>query len=314
MVMVAPAAGSRLGSAPAYSLHVGGAESNVAMYAAALGHHTKWLSRVGNDPLGDFVMSEVAKAGVDVSGVDRDPNRATGVYFKDPTDDGTRVWYYRSDSAATVMDVATAGPLLGEPPLLLHLSGITPMLSANCNELAHYLVVDRPLENTVISFDVNHRPALSNRAEAPDVLRDLSNAADIVFVGLDEASVLWGSKTPDDVRNILSGPEQLIVKDGGREAVWFSSTETVIAPAPRVDVVEVVGAGDAFAAGWLSGWLRGLEPYDRLRLGHRLAGACLRSTSDYIELPSPETIREELDIPTSAWDGGLHRPLQLTED
>lgn len=304
MGMVTPTPGGRLGSAKAYQLHAGGAESNVAMYAAGLGHSTAWASRLGTDSLGDFVLREIASAGVDVRGVERDAAKPTGVYFKDPTEVGTRVWYYRQHSAASQMGREMVRPLLASRAQVLHLSGITPVLSESCHDLVSHLVRDRPLGDTVVSFDVNLRPALGEPHEVADSMLTLANASDIVFVGLDEASTLWGCSVPDDVRRVVPLPKHLIVKDGANEAVWFGTSGREAVPAPSVEVVELVGAGDAFAAGWLSGCLRELDPRDRLRLGHRVAGACLRATSDYIELPSPDTIREELRIPEADWTRG----------
>lgn len=304
MVMVSPQAGAHLGSSPTYLLHVGGAESNVAMYAASLGHRAKWLSRVGIGPLGDFVTDQIAAAGVDVSEVERDEQRPTGVYFKDPGDEGTKVWYYRGGSAAAAMNQHMHNSLRAMPPRVLHLSGVTPALSESCLDLMRHLVLERPLESTRISFDVNYRPALDTEGTLPQALLELARAADIVFVGLDEAEI-WGCSRAEQLPEMLGAGREIIVKDGARDARWFSGDTVALAPAPKVDVVEAVGAGDAFAAGWLSGWLRGLRPEDRLRLGHRIAAAALSSTGDYVNLPAPQVIRDELDISSSAWDGQL---------
>ncbi|WP_051095060.1 PfkB family carbohydrate kinase [Streptomyces sp. LaPpAH-108] len=113
----------------------------------------------------------------------------------------------------------------------------------------------------VISFDVNHRPALWPKGIAPDALRYLANRADIVLVGLDEAQDLWGPDlTPTTARDLLPGPRILVVKDGSRAATAFTASETVTVPALRVTVAEPVGAVDVFAAGFFAGLLRG-DPY-----------------------------------------------------
>jgi 2-dehydro-3-deoxygluconokinase len=269
-------------------LDTAGAESNVAMYLADHGLDARWVSRLGDDAFGHRVLKHVSAAGVDVSGVRMDPARPTGLLFKDPVGDGsTQVSYYRRGSAASAM-----GPdILDEAAMRTagwwHLTGITPALSASCRDLAHAaLRADRP-----VSFDVNYRPALW--PEPPgEPLRALAQAADIVFVGLDEARALWGDNlhAPNDVRLVLPAPRVLVVKDGPRAATAFTSDAVTSVPALAVDVVEPVGAGDAFAAGFLSGLLRG-EPTERcLRLGHVTAASALSVSGDHGPLPSPAEI------------------------
>src|SRR5699024_1493884 len=77
---------------------VGGAEANVAGALAALGVETTWLSRLGNDPLGELVASDLTRRGVTVL-AERDEERPTGLYLKEITDTGSRMHYYRNGSA-----------------------------------------------------------------------------------------------------------------------------------------------------------------------------------------------------------------------
>jgi 2-dehydro-3-deoxygluconokinase len=126
---------------------------------------TAWPSRDGDDPLGRILLDVIAGHGVDVSGAVADPTRPTGVFFKDPGPDGTSVHYYRRGSAASAM-----GPDLAVPRArLIHLSGITPALSPSC--------------------------AVVRRGRRRALLR-LASAADIVFVGQDEAERLWAPPPP----------------------------------------------------------------------------------------------------------------------
>jgi 2-dehydro-3-deoxygluconokinase len=289
MALVAPDPPRPLAEGGPMRLDVAGAESTVASYLAMLGARVAWASRVGADPLGVLVRTRIAGHGVDVSLVDVDPTAPTGVFFKDPAE-RTTVHYYRAGSAASRL-----GPEdLDRPAVrgcrVLHLSGITPALSPSCAELVHRgLSMTGPLR----SFDVNHRPGLWPAEVAAPVLAGLADRADLVFVGLDEASTLWGTATPADVRRLLPGPRTLVVKDGPIGATSFRGDDTVFAPAPPVDVVEAVGAGDGFAAGYLFGLLRGLPEPARLRLGHRVAGAALRVAADVG--PLPPSIMEGLD-------------------
>jgi 2-dehydro-3-deoxygluconokinase len=277
MALVTPDPPAPLALGGPMRLEVAGAESTVACYLAQLGLGAAWVSRVGADPLGDLLLTTIGRWGVDTSAVTVDPVAPTGVFFKDPerSDESagtsTRVYYYRAGSAASRL-----GPEARVPnAAITHLSGITPALSPSCAAL-----VDRLLSERRCSFDVNYRPGLWPVEHAAPVLRELAMRADIVFVGLDEAQTLWGVVTPDDVRALLPGPSTLVVKDGADGATSFHPGGTGFVPTPAVEIVEPVGAGDAFAAGYLAAQLRGLPEVERLTLGHRVAAAALGVTGD----------------------------------
>ncbi|MFF5180101.1 sugar kinase [Micromonospora sp. NPDC000316] len=286
MVVLCPPPGEPLEHAERVALSVGGAESNVAGYLARLGHGAAWVSRVGDDPFGRAVVRHVAAAGVHVDLVTVDPTAPTGLYVKDPGPTATAVHYYRAGSAASRMDAdALADPRL-TGAAVLHLSGITPALSDSCRALVTHAVTDRPVPGALVSFDVNHRARLWPAEQAAPVLRDLADRSDLVFVGQDEADALWGTGDPLAVRRLLPGPQTVVVKDGAVGATaLFRDAEPVFVPAPRVAVVEPVGAGDAFAAGYLAGVLRGLDPVRRLRLGHLVAAQALGSSGDNAPVP-----------------------------
>lgn len=284
MVLLAPAAGVSLRAAETVQLAHGGAESNVAVSLARLGNAVQWCSRLGADPLGDRIVDDLAGEGVAVGGVVRVPGAPTGLYLKDPAATASTVWYYRAGSAASAMDRTDVDRALAGSPRLLHLSGITPALSASCADAVAYAV---DVADPTTSFDVNYRAALWPSVDvAGDALLVLARRADIVFVGLDEAATLWGTSTAADVRALLPQPRWLVVKDGGVRASAFDADVGVHLDAPAVDVVEPVGAGDAFAAGWLHGWLHGLHPAARLHLGHLVAGITLRSSTDHGVFPA----------------------------
>jgi 2-dehydro-3-deoxygluconokinase len=284
-------------------LEVAGAESTVACYLAQLGLRAAWASRVGADPLGDLLLSTIGSWGVDTGFVEVDPGAPTGTFFKDPGSKGpgepgrsdgrrhagTRVYYYRAGSAASLLGPESQVPRA----VLTHLSGVTPALSSSCAAL-----IDRLLAERRCSFDVNYRPGLWPVDGAAPVLHELAARAEIVFVGLDEARTLWGVSTAADVRALLPQPTVLVVKDGAVGATSFHPGGTDFVPTPPVDVVEPVGAGDAFAAGYLAGLLRGLPETDRLALGHRVAAAALAVTGD-VAMLGP-TVRSALSTAVGA--------------
>ncbi|MEW2495276.1 sugar kinase [Streptomyces nodosus] len=280
---------------------IAGAESNVALYLADHGIPARWVSAVGDDPFGRRVRARIAAGGVDISGVRTDPERPTGLLLKDPGPHGTRVHYHRAGSAASALTPEALDDPAVKGAALVHLSGITPALSPHCHALVERAL--RPDRPWPVSFDVNHRPALWAGRSAAGVLRPLADRADIALVGLDEARTLWGDGITDAerVRDLLPGPRVLVVKDGGRAATAFVGATAHRVPALTVPVTEPVGAGDAFAAGFLGGLLRRL-PVDRaLRLGHLTAASALRTTADHAPLPDPSLITALLDADEKTW-------------
>jgi 2-dehydro-3-deoxygluconokinase len=259
------------------SMTMAGAEANVAVHLASLGLRTAFLSRVGDDPFGELIRDRLIEAGVDAAVV-VDPAAPTGVYFKDPGEAGTLVHYYRAGSAASTMDSSVWSDC--PPARLVHLSGITAALSPACARLVATGLTSRPFGDAIASFDVNYRPRLWPPADAGPVLADLANHADVVFVGRDEAAVLWGTDAALEVRELISAPAVLVVKDGGVGATEFGPGGVTFEPATPVEIVEPVGAGDAFAAGYLCGLLADRPPSERLRLGHQLASLALMTAAD----------------------------------
>ncbi|MEV5850265.1 sugar kinase [Streptomyces sp. NPDC051985] len=303
MAALAPDPPRPLADAEQLRLSLAGAESNVAMYLADHGVPAVWLSALGDDPLGSRVRAAVAAAGVDVTHVRTDPRRPTGLLVKNPGPTGTTVHYYRTGSAASALD---PGLLDGEPlrsAALLHLTGITPALSPSCRALvSRALDVPAAQRPYAVSFDVNHRAALWPDGTAPSVLRALADRADIVFTGLDEAQELWGADlTVTGLRGLLPGPRILVVKDGARAASAVTADGVCTVPALRTAVVEPVGAGDAFAAGFLAGLLRGGTTARSLRLGHITAVSALRVTGDHGPLPAAADIDRLLALPEPDW-------------
>lgn len=319
MVSFVPPDGSAQETADTLSLDIAGAESNVATYLAAHGISARWISRLGDDAFGRRILARVRAAGVDVSGTRTDPTRPTGLLFKDPVfknpefkdpkfkgpeadgRNGTKVTYYRRGSAASAMDPA----LLDEPALrtatLWHFTGITPALSEGCRRLVESALTGA---HATVSFDVNYRPTLW-QCPPVELLHALAQAADIVFVGLDEAQALWGAdlREPIDVRTLLPSPRILVVKDGPRSATAFFGDKHTNVPALPVNVIEPVGAGDAFAAGFLAGLLQA-EPIDRcLRLGHITAASALTVRSDHGPLPPRTTVDRHLGLSAHDWAG-----------
>lgn len=339
MVTFLPTSPGRLADVPSFERGIGGAESNVACVLARAGHSARWVGRVGADGFGDHLVETIAAYGVDTSAVRRDPDRPTGVYFRtagDRATDAHEVAYYRAGSAASAMTARNTDLAAARSGRVLHLSGITAALSDGCLALMRELTAPRP-GRPLVSFDVNHRPGLwRDHPEGPRVLLDLARRADLVFVGDDEARDAWGLRGAHAIREALPEPDVLVVKDGKAGAVVFDRTTAggtggtepaenavraegrtagggrecgedaagaaVFVPALRVDVVAAVGAGDAFAAGFLSATLRGLPARDRLRHGHLTAAAALTVPGDLAEPPARGLADRLAALDDGAWE------------
>ncbi|MFF0504739.1 sugar kinase [Streptomyces fimicarius] len=329
MVTFLPSQPGRLADVPSFGRGIGGAESNVACALAAAGHRAAWVGRVGADGFGEHLVETIAGYGVDTSAVRRDPDRPTGIYFRTATDRGTdthEVAYYRAGSAASAMSPANVPYEELFAGRILHLSGITAALSADCLALLRELTAARP-GRPLVSFDVNHRPHLWRGGDADaSVLLELARRSDLVFVGEDEAEEAWGIVGAEAIRAALPEPSVVVVKRGSAGATVFASglrpgprssnaggaefavggaesgPDTVThVPALRVDVVAAVGAGDAFAAGFLSATLRGLPVRDRARHGHLMAAAVLTVPGDLTEPPARDHADRLAALDDDAW-------------
>ncbi len=287
-------------SALAFSITPAGAESNVAQVVARLGHQVAWASRVGGDPLGRRLVESIRSSGVDVHLVETLSEATTGLLLKDRSAATTRVHYYRRGSAASTMDPDLLPRWRHAAPTVVHVSGVTPALSDSCRTLVYDVVVGRALVNATVSFDVNYRQALWSGTGAGPLL-ELARAADLVLVGRDEAADLWGTDTSDDVRALFPEVTTVVVKDAAAEAVAYTATEVRRVPALSVRVLEPVGAGDAFAGGFLAGRIRGLSLSGCLRLGHICAAATLMSPYDQGEIPDGMTIERALAASEQEW-------------
>ncbi len=266
-----------------------GAESNVAAGMAQLGCRTRWVSRVGDDPLGRFIEDSVAAAGVEVAVV-RDGSRPTGVMTKHVSGTEKVAQYYRTESAASslsVSDLQRAGRAHW-----MHVTGITSALSESAAGLVDAVVAHRGRHRGRVAFDVNHRPVLwPDTATATSTLLALCREADVVFIGADEAEALFGMADTASLASLIlrRNDQELVLKRGADRATLVTRGGEVSEPALPAQVVDVTGAGDAFAAGYLAASSFGWPVRARLRLGH-LMGSRVVSVLD--DVPPPFTPAE----------------------
>lgn len=256
-----------LAHASTMSLGIGGSESNVAIGLRRLGVQAVWCGRVGADSLGQLVEREIRAEGVDVR-IAVDPSAPTGLMIKERrTPDAQRVSYYRAGSAGSRIAPEDIDERLVSGAGLLHVSGITPALSAQAAETFRHAIGVARDAGVLVSFDLNFRGNLWSREGAGNVYRDLIPLMDIVFAGEDEAAIAVGAGEPQELARRIAtlGPSQAVIKLGADGALAIADGEMYHQGAIAVSVVDTVGAGDAFVAGYLAELMEGRAPEERLR-------------------------------------------------
>lgn len=275
LIVMDPVTRGPLRHVDTFAKRVGGAELNVAVALSRLGHRAGWTGRLGDDEFGRQIFAFLRGEGVDVSGVYLDPEAPTGVYFKERRAlDQLRVFYYRVGSAASrdrFEDLDVDHLLAGG---MVHLTGITPALSDSCRDLTER-VLDAAAERGVpVSFDANVRHRLFAGQNPRETLSPIAKRADLLFLAEDEAELLLGASDPEGVRKAQGSLKaETVVVHGEDGAFAVAASGVVHEQAFPVVVLDTVGAGDAFVAGFLSGRLRGWDTRECLRLANA-CGAC----------------------------------------
>jgi sugar/nucleoside kinase (ribokinase family) len=284
-----------------FTLRVAGAESNVAIGLARLGVEARWLSRLGQDELGAAVRAALEAEGVDLRWAVWDAQAPTGLFLKSRSDGRSSVVYYRSGSAASRLGPADVPDEALEGVDLVHLTGITLALSAGCRELVLDLARRAHEHGAQVQFDPNYREALWQGPQAAlEAEQPLHGLIDWYLCGSAEASLLFGA---DDDRDSLdamadAGIERAVVRAGRRGSLVMTSggvAEVNPPGAEEADVLDEIGAGDAFAAGFAFGLLRGWPPERCTHAGHTIAAYALRGTGDWETLPRLDEVAEALE-------------------
>jgi 2-dehydro-3-deoxygluconokinase len=290
LVVMDPVSRGPLRHVGGFEKNLGGAELNVAVGLSRLGHRAGWAGRLGDDEFGKEILAFARGEGVDVSRTRLDSEAPTGLYFKEwRALDQLRVYYYRAGSAASRMrfdELDLEYLLSGE---ILHLTGITAALSESCHDLIERLLSAANERGVTVSFDVNVRRLLFEGRDPRKVLGPLATRADLLFLSDDEADLLFGGSDPDSLtearRDIRA---ETVVVHHAKGA--FAVEESVVSEkaAYPVDVVDTVGAGDAFVAGFLSGRLRGWSTEECLDMANACGACAVTVPGDLKGLPTAQ--------------------------
>ena len=302
MVLLWPTGGESLEDAVTYERSLGGAESNLAIALARLGLRSRWISRLGDDAFGRYTRATLEREGVIVD-ARVDAGAPTAVFFKERVAHGPRrVYYYRRGSAASRMDPTdlTAAQFAGAR--LLHLTGITPALSAGCAATVDHAIALARAAGARVCVDPNVRPQLWPESGAGiATLHALMARADLVLLGDEDAAYLFPGLSDTAVLGAVCalGPRMVVLKLGARGArAVVDGEEMSVAPYP-VTVVDSVGAGDGFDAGFIAGLVRG-DPLPRcLALGARVGAAAVAMTGDWEGYPTSHDLGRDWHVTTA---------------
>jgi len=274
MLRLAVPSPARIETVRQLDVQIGGAEANVAAACARLGLRAAWISALPANAWGDRVRRELTSHGVDCGHVRIVDGARMGLYFIEygAAPRPVRVFYDRWDSAFARLRAEDVDWEPVRRARLVHLTGITPALGPG----PRTAVERAATEATQLSFDVNYRATLWSPAEARAFVESILPRVRYFFLGEAEARLLFdltGSPeatiealarlAPKATIALLQGPEGSTVLDGGR--LWRPSRRHT------VHMVDPVGAGDAYVAGFLWAALTGRSSQEAVDAGAAVA-------------------------------------------
>ncbi len=291
MGLVVQSHAGSLRNGEAMTFGMGGSESNVAIGVRRLGMPATWIGRVGDDPPGHLILRELRAERVRTITV-TDP-APTGLMMRwRPSGAHGRVTYYRRESAGAHLQVADIPEAVIREAEVLHVTGITFALGPGPAEtVAHAVAVARAAGVTV-TLDLNYRLALWSVEEAEPVLAAAVRQADVVFAGETEAEIVTHTADPLHAARALEamGPAQVFIKRGAHGCLARINGATFEQPAPAVSVVDTVGAGDAFVAGYLAELMTGADPVARVRTAVAAGAFAVTVSGDWEGMPDRRSL------------------------
>lgn len=311
MLRLSVSAGVRLESAAQLDAIAGGAEANVIAALARLGRRCGYITALPDNATGRRALASARAAGADLSRIVWRESGRVGLYFVEfavpPRD--TLVIYDRRDSCAAQLAPGDIDWDYVLDTRLLHITGITPALSDGCRALTAEAISRAHARPVAISFDVNYRARLWTPEAAREALSPLMQGVDLLLCKADDARRVFALEgEPEALVEALArqtGARRVVMTHGEAGALAWDSAKRHLhrAAALPVTILDRLGAGDAFAAGVIHGWLEDTDDVPRsLRYGAALAALKLSQLGD-----SVITTRAELDALVEKPGGGLAR-------
>lgn len=284
MVLFAPDSIGSLTFASKFDKTIGGAESNVAIALARLGHQVGWISKLGQDDFGIYIRNTIRGEGVDTSQVKFLDDYNTAVFFKERKMIGEpKVFYYRKNSAASQLTPKDIDEEYLAKAKYLHITGITPALSPTCLDTVMHSIKLAKKHGLTIIFDPNIRFKLWSKEEAAPVLRNIASKCDIVLPGIDEGELLTGETEPEAIaREFLQNDTSIVIVKLGKKGAYYATAEEAgyVDGIQLEQIVDPIGAGDGFAAGFISGLISNLTIFEAVQRANKVATYALTVPGD----------------------------------
>lgn len=278
-----------------YSMAVAGAEFNVAVGLARLGHSVAYLTRLGDDPFGKRITHVMNENGIGSEFISYSDSRTTGFMLKSKVSKGDpEIFYFRKGSAASVISRNDVEKLDFSGCTYLHLTGILPALSESARDTAFYLIEKARENGMTVCFDPNLRPQLWKDQETMiQTINAIAAKADYVLPGEGEGEILCGSRDPKVIAGFYRnmGTANVIVKLGSKGAYYENAEVSgFVEGFPVEKIVDTVGAGDGFAAGVISALMEGKDLSAAVRRGNAIGAIQVMSVGDNDGLPTREQL------------------------
>ncbi|MVX63817.1 sugar kinase [Clostridium chromiireducens] len=273
---------------------LGGAELNVAMGCARLGLKSGWISRLGNDDFGKHILKTARGEGIDTSEVQLVDGYPTSVYFREVLADGSsRSFYYREKSPTSTMKCEDLNEEYFKSAKVLHITGVFPSITKNNQEIILEAVKLAKKNNLTVSFDPNIRLKMWTKEEAKEYIEKLLPDVDILLIGDEEIEILLGDVTIEDAIKTFHGYGigKVVVKKGAKGALGSDGENIyeVDAIKPKA-LVDTVGAGDGFAAGFLNALIKGEDLEGCVRYANAVGSLVVGVEGDNEGLPYHEDV------------------------
>jgi 2-dehydro-3-deoxygluconokinase len=281
-----------------FERNVGGAELNVAIGCARLGLDTGWISRLGNDEFGRYIQHFVRGEGIDTSQLKLVEGYPTSVNFKEVLEDGAgRTFYYRLNSPTLTLTPDSLEESYIANARVLHITGVFPAIDVKNVAIIKHAVTLAKRNGVLVSFDPNIRLKLWSRERAKEVLLDILPFVDILLTGTDEAELLFDTKDEKEIieKSKLLGVSYVALKKGEEGSVGYHNGEIIqSAPVTARKVVDTVGAGDGFDAGFLYGVLQQWPLKKILMFANTIGSMVVSVSGDNEGLPYLEDVLVQL--------------------
>lgn len=283
MVRLSPPDYLRLEQTHAFNVCCGGGEYNVAVAAARMELASSFVTRLPNNPLGRMAANKAREHGVDVSNIVWSDNDRMGLYFAEfgAKPRASSVVYDRKDSAvANIQPGMVDWDSVFDGAKAYHVSGITPALSHSAAATTKESMQKAKEKGVKVSVDLNYRAKLWTQDEANQCMTDLMQYTDILITTEEDTNRVFGI-SGDDYRSISKqlqeqfGFEAVAITLRENVSVWRNNWTAIVyhggklyeAPTYDVEIVDRVGGGDSFSAGFLTGYIMNNDPDYACKLG-----------------------------------------------